>query len=213
VAVDELKVSTCGISPTFPCTNAFFTFAKQESPSARLERLRTFGRAQGWRVERVERFRGGVHLDLVRGEFHARYTLGKGFGAEFVELSVAGPVDILPTPSAAERSNWSPAKRRYVERANAICSRALARMTADKDQAGSALRAAERELAALPAPRREKEEVATFLRPLRRLAAATEALAKEKGEDVLPLAVGVGLFATRFNEAASRYGLDRCVFG
>src|SRR5215210_7676522 len=49
MAPDELKVDTCGISPTFPCTNAFFTFAKGTSSAARLETLRTFASEQGWR--------------------------------------------------------------------------------------------------------------------------------------------------------------------
>jgi hypothetical protein len=31
--------------------------------------------------------------------------------------------------------------------------------------------------------------------------------------DVLPLAVAVDQFARSFNEAASRYGLDKCGFG
>jgi hypothetical protein len=81
------------------------------------------------------------------------------------------------------------------------------------DNPAPALRAAERALAALDAPDGEETKVASFLRPLNRLAATAEALADEQGEDTLPLAVGLGLFAKRFNEAASRYGLDKCVFG
>jgi hypothetical protein len=46
---------------------------------------------------------------------------------------------------------------------------------------------------------------------LRNLAKAARALADEEGEDALPAAVGVGLFGKRFIEAASRYGLDKCV--
>jgi hypothetical protein len=213
IAADELKVDTCGISPTFPCTNAFFTFAKEKSATVRLGALRSFARKQGWRVERTERFAGGVHLDVVRKEFHARYTLGKGLGGEFVDLKVAGPLDSLPAPTAAERSGWSSEKRRYVQQANAICSRALARMTSNANNPAPALRAADRALAALDSPDGEEREVASFLRPLNRLAATAQALADEQGEDTLPLAVGIGLFAKRFNEAASRYGLERCVFG
>src|SRR5712691_12544612 len=49
---DELKVNECGISPTFPCMNAFFSVAKGRAFAVRLHRLRALAVGNGWQVVR-----------------------------------------------------------------------------------------------------------------------------------------------------------------
>jgi hypothetical protein len=68
-----------------------------------------------------------------------------------------------------------------------------------------------RSLATLPPPKSEQEKVETFLRPLHDAVQAAQAADQAKGEDVLPAAVAIGQYATRFNRATARYGLDKCV--
>ena len=215
LAPGELKVEECGISPTFPCTNAYFAVPGKSVLESQLRLLRALGQSGGWRVERIERFQSGAYLDLVRGHFHARYTLGEGLtppGQSFAQLAVYGPATVLPQPTAAEKTGWSDEKRRYVREANALCARTLGRLSSP-DQVAPTLALLAKQLAALDPPPGEEEEVRTFLRPLRILARSARALTDEKGEDVLPAVVGVGEFTKRFIEAASRYGLDRCVLG
>jgi hypothetical protein len=209
----ELKVEECGISPTFPCTDVFFAFDGGRGLDARIRSLRALGEREGWRVEGVKRSRTGAYLDLVRAAFHARYTLGDGLprpGASFVQLAVFGPAAQLRRPSEAERRGWSELKRRYVRDANAVCSRTLGRLS-DPDDLAPMLADTAKQLAALDPPPREEAAVRTFLRPLRNLARSARALTDEDGEDTLPAVVGVGEFSKRFIEAASRYGLDKCV--
>ena len=45
------------------------------------------------------------------------------------------------------------------------------------------------------------------------MAEAAQVTDRAKGEDVLPAVVAVAEYATRFNKAATRYGLDKCVLG
>jgi hypothetical protein len=214
VAPGELKVEECGISPTFPCTTVFFAFDEGRGLETRLRSLRGLAESNGWRIDGVERFRTGAYLDLVQESFQARYTIGSsglsGPGVSEVQLAVYGPATTLPRPSLAEREGWSNVKREYVRAANAVCARTLGRVS-DPDDIAPVLAEAARELSALEPPPGEAAEVRSFLRPLRNLAKAARVLADEEGEDALPAAVGVGLFGKRFIEAASRYGLDRCV--
>ena len=214
LTADELEVHECGISPTFPCMNAFFSVAKSQTFAARLHRLRVLAVSNGWRVERVRREEKGVYLELVRGEIHARYALSRlgGPADAIVEVSVAGPLTVVPAPSAAETAAWTPEKRRYVRAANAICSRALSHLSGPK-QLPTALTMAVRSLTALSPPVGERQEVASFLRPLRLLAQAARVTNQAKGEDALPAVVAVAEYATRFSKAASRYGLDKCMLG
>jgi hypothetical protein len=215
LAPGELKVEECGISPTFPCTNAYFAVPGKRGLESQLRLLRVLGQRQGWRVERIERFRSGAYLDLVRTQFHARYTLGEGLtrpGESFAQLAVYGPATALPQPTAVEQTGWSDEKRRYVREANALCVRTLGRLSSS-DQVAPTLALLTKQLAGLDPPPGEEEKVRTFLRPLQTLARSARALTDEKGEDVLPAVVGVGEFTKRFIEAASRYGLDRCVLG
>jgi hypothetical protein len=179
-----------------------------------MRRLRAVAVSAGWRVDRVRREQNGSYLELVRGGVHARYTLPRlgGPGDSIVEVSVAGPLDVLPTPSAADKATWTAEKRQYVKDANSVCSRQFSRFRNPKHFA-SGLAAASRSLAALAPPRGERDEVATFLRPLRNMAQAAQAADRAEGEDVLPAVVGLGQYATRFNKAASRYGLGKCVLG
>jgi hypothetical protein len=211
---NELKVHECGISPTFPCMDAFFSAAKGRTFAVRLHRLRLLAVSKGWRVERVRREEKGVYLELVRGDVHARYTLPRlgGPGDSIVEVSVAGPLTVLPGPAAADKAAWSPEKRRYVKDANAICSREFAHITGPK-QLPTALVRASQSLAALLPPAGEQRKVATFLRPLHRMAQAAQLSKRAKGEDALPAVVALGQYATRFNKGASRYGLDKCMLG
>lgn len=202
----DMRVRECGITPTFPCTSAFFAFPAGVAP------LRRLAVRRGWRVHGTERFKTGMLVNLVRGEFQARYTVMAGLTgprSSFVQLQVYGPAVPLPRPSAAERRGWSKAKERYVSAANAVCARTLRRLTNPKDVAG-VLADLSKQLSALKPPPGERDDVETFLRPLRYLARSAEALAHEKGEEALPAAVGVGEFTKRFVRAASRYGLDDC---
>ena len=214
LSANELTVHECGISPTFPCVDAFFSAAKGQTFAVRLHRLRALAVGKGWRVERIRREEKGVYLELVRGNVHARYTLSReGSPADSIaEVTVAGPLTVLPAPSAADKAAWSPEKRRYVKDANAICSREFSHITGPK-QLPAVLTGASRSLAALPPPVGERPEVETFLRPLRLMAEAAQVTDRAKGEDVLPAVVAVAEYATRFNKAATRYGLDKCVLG
>jgi hypothetical protein len=210
-----LRVDECGISPTFPCTNVFFALEEGRGLTARLGSLRSLAESKGWRVEHVERFRTGAYLDLVREQFHARYTIGSGLmgpGVSEVRLSIFGPATELRRPSLGERESWSASKRRYVRDANAVCSRTLGTL-ADPGDVSKVVADAAEQLSALEPPPGEEEQVRSFIRPLKNLARSARALSDEEGEDVLPAVVGVGEFSKRFIEAASRYGLDKCVLG
>jgi hypothetical protein len=124
-------------------------------------------------------------------------------------LTVAGPPTPLPAPSEAERASWSAEKKTFIEDANAVCTEMQAHMT-EPDTLSPALTKGLRKLSALEPPVGEEDDAHRVLRPLRNLARAADALTDTTGEDALPAAVGVGLFAKRFNEAASRYGLEAC---
>ena len=213
LAPGALKVEECGISPTFPCIRLFFTLEEGAGLDDRLASLRALGKSKGWRVEGVERSGTGAYLDLVQKQYHARYIIGTGLsgpGTSDVQLAVFGPQTQLPRPSAAERRGWSEAKREYVREANAVCRRTLGRLS-DPDDVARVLAAGAEQLSALEPPPGEKDDVQRFLRPLRNLVRAAEALTDEEGEDALPAVVGVGEFSKRFIKAASRYGLDECV--
>jgi hypothetical protein len=215
IAPGELKVEECGISPTFPCTNVYFAVPGKRGLESQLRLLRVLGQREGWRLERIKRFQSGAYLDLVRAQFHARYTLGEGLtrpGESFAQLAVYGPATALPQPTVVEQTGWSDEKRRYVREANVLCVRTLGPLTSP-DQVAPTFALLAKKLAALDPPPGEEEEVRTFVRPLQTLARSARALTDEKGEDVLPAVVGVGEFTKRFIEAASRYGLDRCVLG
>jgi hypothetical protein len=207
-----LKVEECGITPTFPCTNVFFAFAEGRGVEARIRALRRIAESNDWRVGRIERFDSGAHVDLVRGDYQARYVIARGLapvGTSMVQVRVYGPANELPSPSAADRRGWSDAKRRYVRAANAVCARTLKRLV-DPSDVAPVLAELEDGLTALRPPPGETAEVRRFLRLLRTLVRSAEALADAEGEDALPAAVGVGEFTKRFVEAASRYGLDEC---
>lgn len=212
LSVDELKVNECGISPTFPCMNAFFSVAKGRPLDVRLRRLRALAVGNRWQVERVKREKNATYLELVRGDVHARYTLSRlgGPGDSIVEVSVVGPQTLLPTPSPAERAVWSTEKQKYVKNANRVCVRGFARLGNPRKFA-RVLADTSRSLATLSPPKREQEKVETFLRPLHDAVQAAQAADQAKGEDVLPAAVAIGQYATRFNKATARYGLDKCV--
>lgn len=208
---DELRIAECGITPSYPCVNAFFLLEERATLDRRLAALRRLAASAGWRVDAVDRTAGGAHLDLVRRDLHARYTLGRdllGPGA-MVQLTVFGPATRLPRPTNEQRASWSDARRAYVRRANAVCRRATTKLASPADVAPE-LAELERRLSALAPPPGERASVNSFLRPLRNLVRATKALTDSKGEDALPAAVGVGEFTKRFVEAASRYGLDGC---
>jgi hypothetical protein len=125
-------------------------------------------------------------------------------------LTVVGPPAPLPAPSAEERASWSTEKSAFVKSGNAACARVRAHMKGP-DDVFSALSEGLRDLSALKPPEGEEQRVNRVLRPLRNLVRAADALNNDEiGEDALPAAVAVGLFARRFNEEASRYGLDKC---
>jgi hypothetical protein len=211
----ELKVEECGITPTFPCTNVFFAFGGGRGLDGRIASLRAHAKENGWRVEEVERFETGSYLNLARAEFHARYTVADGLAdpeQSFVQVQVYGPAQELRQPSAADRRAWGDARRRYVRDANAVCARTLTRLV-DPSDVAPVLAELEDRLAALEPPPGERDETRSFMRPLRTLVRAAKALEDAKDEDALPAAVGVGEFTKRFVEAASSYGLDRCVLG
>jgi hypothetical protein len=208
----EMKVAECGITPTFPCTNVFFAFAEGRGLDGRIRSLRALAERNAWRVEEIERFDSGAYVNLIRREFHARYTLATGLappGTSMVQVQVYGPANQLDRPPAAERQRWNEAKRRYVRDANAVCSRTLRRLTNPEHVVPVLTELADR-LSALEPPPGEEEQVQSFLRPLRTLVRAAEALGDDEGEDALPALVGVGEFTKRFVEAASRYGVDKC---
>jgi hypothetical protein len=209
---DDLRVQTCGISPTFPCIDAFFSFAGSAGLRTRLSLLRALAKRKGWTVQRIQPFATGAHLDLVRTDVHARYTLGRGLGRSITQLQVFGPQNALPTPSAAERARWGIEKRRFVRQAEAICARffgsthARADFTRDLTKMVSSLEA-------LPPPSGGEQAIQTFLDPLEQMRIAAEALASAKDEEALPASVALGEASKRFSEAASRYGLGRCASG
>jgi hypothetical protein len=211
---DELRVAECGITPTYPCVRAFFLLEGKQSLDEKTETLRGLAERRGWRVEGLERFAGGAHIDLVRQRLNARYTLGRDiFGpGSMVQLSVFGPAAPIPRPSEAQRADWSAEKREYVRQANAVCTRTLRGLVAP-DDIGTVLEALDKRLSDLEPPNGDEAEVRSFLRPLRNLRRAASALTDSEGEDALPAAVGVGEFTKQFVRAASRYGLVECVLG
>jgi len=216
----DLKVDECGIFPSFPCIDVFFV-ARERRFAARLATLRSLAHTRGWRVEQVKRFGigersgAGAYLDLARGRFHARYTLANGLGGgpadAITELKVSGAPTTVAGPSAKERNTWSAEKRDYVAKANAVCARTLSRLENPGD-AAPAFADALKLLGALRRPTGDKDKIASFLRPLRTLAAAAQALSNNKREDALLAVVALGQSAKRFDRAAKRYGLDKCVF-
>jgi hypothetical protein len=212
LAAEDLRVQTCGISPTFPCIDTFFSFAKTASLPARLSLVKALAKSNGWTVQRVQRFATGAHLDLVLDDVHARYTLGRGLAGSIIQLQVFGPQNALPAPSAAERAGWGIEKQRFIRQAEAICMRFLG-SNPNPDDFNRALTKAVRSFEGLPPPSGEERDVQKFLRPLERMRLAAEALAAAKGEDALPASVALGESAKQFNQAASRYGLERCAVG
>jgi hypothetical protein len=215
VSPGELKLEECGITPTFPCTNVFFAFGEGRGVDARIHSLTALATSKGWRVERVKRFAAGAYVNLVRGEYHARYAIERSLapdGTSLVQVQVYGPAVELPQPSAAEQRQWSQERRGYVRRANAICAQTLGRLR-DPDDLSRVLAELSERLAVLKSPPREAEEVQRFLRPLRNLARAARALQDEQDEGALPAAVAVGEFTKRFVAAASGYGLTECTLG
>jgi hypothetical protein len=152
-----------------------------------------------------------ISLELVRREVHARYTLSRlGPGQALVDLTLAGPLNTLPAPTAAEKAAWQPTKRRYVQQANATCAHLLSRLRGPS-QLASALTRTYGSLAALPPPAGERKKVEAFLAPLRLIAQAARAAQHADGEAALPSAVALAGYTTSFNKAASRYGLKQCV--
>jgi hypothetical protein len=208
---DDLAVKKCGISPTYPCINTFFTL--RGSAVNRMATLRARARRVGWTFVRSRPDGTGRSVEFTRGRDHARYVLSgdPGPGTEIVELELYGPANVLARPSAAERSQWSSERRRYIAGADAICARTLGRMKEIRDVAPAVAKAA-RELHALRAPSGDADRVKTMLRPLDTLVQALRALKAAKGEDALGPAVALGTYATHFERAAARYGLTRCTF-
>jgi hypothetical protein len=213
---DELTVEECGIQPVYPCVRIYFV-TEDIDLEDRLALVRRQARSAGWRIV-GERRDHGVIVEIARGRYSGTYML-EGDDLLLCEnaprcisgtmLTLAGPPTPLPAPSASERRDWSAEKKSFVAAANDVCAHMQARMTST-DEIASALADGLRELSALDAPRGEDGDVARVLRPLRNLVHAAVALTDDEGDDALPAAVGVGEFAKRFNEAASRYGLDAC---
>ena len=213
---DELTVEDCGIQPVFPCVRAYFVTEGLDL-DARLALVRRQARSAGWRIVSEQRD-PGVIVEVQRGVHFGSYVLEREGLLPCKEtarciagtmLTVAAPPTPLPEPSDAERASWSAEKNAFVEGANAICAKMQRRMI-EPEEVAPALSDGLKELSALKPPAGEEDEIHRILRPLRNLARAADALTDDKGEDALPAAVGVGLFARRFNEAASRYGLDTC---
>jgi hypothetical protein len=206
-----LKPSDCGIAPTFPCVTTFFTLPGAAPLRSRLSLLRAHATGQGWHVVRLRPFATGEYLELRLGRFHARYGLDghAGPAAGITELSIVGPPNVAPSPSAAARARWSSDKRRYVAAASAICARTLGRV---KKAAGltPALQKATRELEALRAPRGEARAASAVVRALRSLAAAARGLEQVKGEEALGAGIALADAAKRFDAAARSYGLTTC---
>lgn len=212
---DTFTVEECGIQPVFPCVRAYFVIEGIDL-DARLALVRRQARSAGWEVVSEGSDRSVV--EVRRDAYFASYLLERNgllpceAGSRCIAgtmLTVAAPPTPLPEPSEAERASWSAERNAFVEDANAICAEMQRRMT-EPEEITSTLSDGLKELSALKAPAGEENEVDRILRPLRNLARAADALTDDKGEDALPAAVGVGLFARRFNEAASRYGLDTC---
>jgi hypothetical protein len=212
MAVGRLQVVECGIAPTSPCVATAFTYRSDGGVATRMASLRELAERRGWRVVRTSRTASGGQLELARPPFHARYAIARGLLAgsgEFVDLRVIGPPTTLP--STANTTAWSEAKRRYVVAANAVCMRTLSGHARKPARLAAALAKTAAGLTALTPPPGDEPAVTTFLRPLRRLAVAVKALNAARDEEALPAAVAVGEYTKQFNEAASRYGLARCV--
>jgi hypothetical protein len=214
VSSTELAVRSCGIAPTYPCISTFFTLP---SPTG-VEALRALLRAQavrnGWRVVRLAAFGTGLALELTRGPFHARYVLERQSGpaSAIIGLDLYGPADPPAGPSASERRRWSADKRRYIGRADSICAHTVGHISHASDLA-SAVASALTQLQALRPPHGESSRVQAILRPLRNLAAAIRAANQANEEDAAAAAIATAEYAKRFDKAAARYGLTRCVIG
>ena len=214
---EDLAVEECGIQPVFPCVRDYFPI-EGLTLRERVDLVRRQARSAGWRILSV-RWDGGATVKIRRGQYFADYMIERGDAvwcqaaprcAAGTMLTVVGPPVPLPEPSAEERASWTAAKRAFIEDGNAACARVRARMKGPDDVFPAFSEGLE-DLSALQAPEGEEKQVSRVLRPLRNLVRAADALADDKiGEDALPAAVAVGLFARRFNEAASRYGLDTC---
>jgi hypothetical protein len=206
-----LKPSDCGIAPTFPCATTFFTLPGAATLRSRLSLLRAHATGHGWHVVRLRPFGTGEYLELRLGRFHARYGLDghAGPAAGITELSIVGPPNVAPAPSAAVRARWNSDKRRYIAAASAICARTLGQV---KKAAGltPALQTATGELEALPAPRGESGAAGTVVRRLRLFAAAARGLEQAKGEEALGAGIALADAAKRFDAAARSYGLTKC---
>lgn len=217
VSGQDLAVEECGIQPVFPCVRDYFV-TEGLTLRGRLDLVRRQARSAGWRILSVSRDRGAT-VKIRRGRYFAEYMIERDDAvlcqaaarcAAGTMLTVVGPPAPLPAPSVEERATWSAEKTAFIESGNGACSRALAQMNGPEDVL-SALREGLEELSALKPPEGEEEQVSRVLRPLRNLVRAAVALNDEEiGEGALPAAVAVGLFARRFNAAASRYGLESC---
>jgi hypothetical protein len=213
---DELAVEECGIQPVFPCVREYFVMEDIDLDE-RLALVRRQARSAGWRIV-AERREHGVTVEIDRGEYGGTYMLEADDPLlcetaprclSGTMLTVYAPPTPLPAPSVAERDSWSAEKKAFVADANAVCAEMQTRMT-DPDKISSALADGLEALSTLEPPSGEQKDVDAILRPLRKLVRGADALTDDEGEDVLPAAVAVGAFAKRFNEAASRYGLDAC---
>jgi hypothetical protein len=214
---EDLTVEECGIQPVFPCVREYF-LTDGLTLRERVNIVRRQARSAGWRIVSVQRDYGAT-VKLKRGRYFADYMVEKGDPllcqaapscVTGTMLTVVGPPKPLPAPSAEERASWSATKKAFIEDGNAICTRVEAHMKGPDDVV-PAFNEGLKELSALRAPEGEEEQVSRVLRPLRNLVRAANALNDDDiGEDALPAAVAVGLFARRFNEAASRYGLETC---
>jgi hypothetical protein len=211
VRSSDLAVKNCGISPTYPCINTFFSLENASSTRKALAVLRAQAERGGWRILRTRAFGTGIALELMRGSFHARYTVTRGLrpGSGIIGLDLYGPANVLARPSSEEQARWSTEKRRYLAQADAICAKTLGRIKRAADVAPAVTKAAH-ELRALRAPSGEAQRVRSFLRPLGTLTQAVHALETAKGEDALAPAVALGRYAARFDRASARYGLTRC---
>jgi hypothetical protein len=213
---DDLEVEECGIQPFYPCVREYFVMEDIDLED-RLALVRRQARSAGWRIVSETR-EAGVTVEIERGEYGGVYE----FEADDplmcetalrclsgTMLTVYAPPVPLPAHSDAERASWSPEKRAFVEDANAVCAEAEARMRASDDVAPALADGLER-LSALEPSSGEEKRVERVLRPLRIVVKAAQALSDEDDENALPAAVALGEFIKRFNEAASRYGLDVC---
>jgi hypothetical protein len=215
---DDLDVEECGIQPFYPCVREYFV-VEDIDLEERLALVRRQARSAGWRIVSEKReSNGGVTIEIERGEYGGVYELEADdplmceTAARCLSgtmLTVYAPPAPLPAPSEAERASWSPEKRAFVEDANVVCAETEARMRAPDDVAPVLADGLER-LSALEPPSGEEKRVERILRPLRIVVKAAEALRDEDEENALPAAVALGEFIKRFNEAASRFGLDVC---